>query len=222
VNEPEARIARAVVTELQRQGFMTYEEVSLGYASHRADIVGVRGAVIAVVECKVTLGLALLNQLLWWVGRAHLLIGAHGFSRQSLAAERLAQHEGFGLWSVGGDEIHERVPPRLYRRAAVTSLRKVLRDEQRSGEYAQAGTNGGYWTPFRGTVRALTDLAMKQPGIELSEALTQIKHHYASARSAKSAIPALIRKGVITGLRCEGVPLRLYTDESPPPPRGVD
>lgn len=208
----EADLARAVVTELQRQGFETYEEVSMGYGEHRADIVAVRGPVFCVVECKVTFGLNLLNQLMRWLGGAHLVIGAHGFAKKSVAAERMARHEGFGLWSIGAEEINERVAPRLNRAASVRLLRLALREDHRSGEFAKAGSQGGYWTPFRQTCRDLTAIVKEQPGIELRAALKLVKHHYANERSAVSAIPTIIKRGLLPGMTADGKPLRLFLD----------
>ena len=205
----EERLARSVLTELQRQGYETYEEVSTG--NNRADIVAVRGPVVAIVECKVNLSLRLLDQLTQWIGGANTLIAAFGGGRVGVTVKRYCEHEGFGLWSVCGDEIKEYVAPRLVRCTA-TSVRRALRPEQQSGEYASAGTMGGYFTPFRRTVRGLTDYALKHPGVELRVALKDVQHHYSTMRSAVSAIPALVRRGVIQGLRVEGKPLRLYAD----------
>lgn len=207
----EEYLARRVVTELQRQGFVTYEEVSTGYGGKRADIVGVRGPVVAVVECKTSLSLKLLDQLAAWRGKAHLIIGAHGFTRGGQSAERYCRLEGFGLWGVGFEQIKESVAPVLYR-SVQSGIRGKLRDQQRSGEYAKAGTQGGYWTPFGQTVRDLKIYAGQNPGAELRTALHDIQHHYHSIRSAVSAIPALIRSGVIKGLKVDGNPLKLYLD----------
>lgn len=198
----EAELATKVVTEMQMQGYTLYEEVSLGYAGRRADIVAVRDRVLAVVECKVTFSLKLLDQLTRWTGEANLVIGACGFTKLGIAAERYLKSTGIGLWTVMHNEIHETVSPRLFRRCG-DRLRKKLRPEQQSAEYAKAGTQGGYWTPFRGTCDALRNLVAHKPGITLKDALKEAGHHYSSARSAMSAIPTLIANGVIIGLRYE-------------------
>lgn len=210
--KPEELLARAVVSELQRQGFETYEEVSMGQGAHRADIVGVRGPVVAVVECKAKMSLKFLDQLLRWRGGAHLIIGAHGWSRSAESAKRLCQLQGFGLWSVLGDEISVYVEPQLHRRAGAASLRKRLRAEHQSAEYAKAGTMGGYWTPFRQTASELLRLVKEKPGITLKDAMGEMKHHYANNRSACSSIPALITRGVVVGIRMErdGKSIALY------------
>lgn len=212
----EAELATKVVTELQRQNFVVYQEVSTGYGARRADIVAIRGPVLAVVECKVNFSLKLLDQLAWWKGYGNLVIGASGFTKMGQAAHEYLLATGIGLWTVMSDEIHEEVAPRLLRRANTDRLRKALRPEQQSAEYAKAGTQGGYWTPFRGTCDALRNLVAHKPGIALKDALKEVGHHYASVSSAMSSIPALIRTGVIVGIRVEdGRPLRLFPVTAP-------
>lgn len=210
----EQQVARGAVAELQRMGYDVYQEVSTGFSGRRPDIVGRRGRLVAVVECKTSLSLRLLDQLLQWVGSAHLVIGAVGNGRVGPAVTRFLRHEGIGLWyTTHEDSLSEQVAPRLYRQAASYAITRFLAPEQRTGQYAAAGSRGGgYWTPFQQTVRALEDLVTvkNEAGIPLRDALKVIDHHYASSRSAMSAIPALIQKGVISTLRVEGRPLRLY------------
>lgn len=205
----EAEIARAVVQELASQGFDTYEEVSTGYGGQRADIVAVRGPEIMVVETKQTVSLALLNQLLDWRGRAHRIVGAVGGGKCRGAVEQFCRAEGFGLWFVGF-EIDEVVAPRLHRRLGdymTARLRKRLVPENRTGTaYAPAGTNrGGYYTPFRRTAHDLVNLVKAEPGISLRDALAKVPHHYASTRSAVSALPGCIERGLIPGIAMERV-----------------
>jgi hypothetical protein len=209
--QAEADIARKVVTELQCQGYDTYEEVSLGYGGQRADVVAVRGRLLMVVECKTSLSLRLLDQLTGWRGNAHYILGAVGTGRCGSAADGFLRGNGFGLWMVCYGEIHEKVSPRLNRTIDDKCIRRALHEAQRSGAYARAGSMaGGYWTPFRETCSELLRVVKGSPGIELREALKAIQHHYATTRSAASSVPPLIRSGVIDGLEVKGVPLRLY------------
>lgn len=213
----EADLARTVVAELQRQGYETYEEVSLAVQARRADVVGVRGPLVVVVETKAGLSLRLLDQLLAWRGEANLVIGAVAQGRISHAVEQFCRDQGFGLWQVGAGGVNERIAPRLLRRAAWQRLRAALRPEHRSGEYAKAGTNGGgHWSPFRDTCRALRRVVQQHPGIELRVALREIDHHYAGHKSAMGALPGLIRKGVVEGVRLDdddSRSLRLYPED---------
>lgn len=209
----EAEIACAVVTELQRQGFTVYEEVVC--RGPRADIVAVRGAITAVVEVKATMSLRLLDQLVLWTRAANLRIAAVGSGRLGPALRRYAKHEGLGVWTVAGTDVNEQIAPRFDRHCDGV-LRKHLRDEQRSGEFARAGTAGGsYWTPFGATARQLRDVVRREPGVTLRAALGKVSHHYASSKSAMSALPSLLRKGVIAGVRLDDTErcLRLYPEE---------
>lgn len=226
----EQDLARAVVTELQRQGYETYEEVSTGYSGSRADIVAVRGPILMVVETKLSLSLKLLDQLTEWLGEANYIVGAVEAGRFGIAAQRYLQEHGIGLWTLAFDEIHEKIPPRLFRncRRGYRSLRAGLRSEHKSGEYAKAGSQGGgYWTPFRGTCKALRDVVTQKPGISLRDALAEAGHHYSSTKSAISALPGLIRKGVVEGVSIDedSRPLRLYPSSpliaDPLPPSGA-
>lgn len=218
----EADIARLVVAELQRQGFATYEEVSAGYASQRADVVGVRGPLVIVVETKTTVSLALLNQLLNWRGRAHWIIGATGAGKLGGAVHRFCKSEGFGLWNVSKfDEwTQEVVAPRLHRKADTKWLRDRCIPETATGsEYAAAGSRaGGYYTPFRRTAKDLADVVRQTPGIALRDALAALTHghHYSSDKVARSSMPGCIEKGIVPGVRLEreGRALKLYPTEA--------
>ena len=217
--QTEADLARAVVSELQIQGYDTYEEVGRG---NRADVVGLRGSLLVVVECKVSMGLAVLDQCCNWFGKAHLIVAATGYARPNLAAERFMRHEGIGHWKVGLDynsatSVDEKIKPRLWRKAATAELRKLCVPETRSGgEFAKAGTNGGgYFSPFRKTAGELAIVAKENAGITLKDALSLVKHHYASNSSAMSCLPGLIRQGVVKGVRVEteNGKLKLYPSE---------
>lgn len=210
----EEQMAQNVIAELQRQGWDVYQEVSTGYAGRRADIVGVRGPVTMVVECKTSLSLKLLDQLMAWRGNANYIVGAYGGGRIGSAVSSLCKATGAGLWFVGHDQIQEKIEPRFARRTW-TGLTGSLRPEQKSAEYAKAGSRcGGYWTPFRSTCDYLLQVVKATPGIELKDALDKVKHHYASQRSAMSSLPGLIRGGHVHGIRINnGRPLKLYPSE---------
>ena len=206
----EEEMARGVVTEMQRQGWDVYQEVVA--SGRRADIVGVRGPLTMVVECKTALSLKLLDQVMCWRGYANYVVAAYGGGRAGRATTVLCKETGVGLWSVYHSELSEAIPPRFQRRTW-DGLKDALRPEQRSAQFAQAGSQGGYFTPFRGTCNALYKVVKQTPGITLRDALKEVKHHYASHVSAMSSLPGLIRKGIVAGVRItDGDPLRLYLD----------
>jgi hypothetical protein len=209
----EAAVAIAVITELQRQGYTTYQEVCHYGGGQRADIVATLDNLLMVVEVKQSFSLALLDQCTQWIGNAHYVIAAGPFRRRSIAFSRYCRQNGIGMWMVG-QEVREEVKPQLFRRATQT-IRRALCNEQRAGDYARAGTNGGgYWTPFQATRRALNDHVRRNQGAKLSDSLKAITHHYATMGSAVGALSRLIQRGELPEFRLEGRPLRIYAVEA--------
>jgi hypothetical protein len=212
----EQEIAAIAVAELQRLGYETYEEVRFRSLGKIADIVGLRGPVILVLEAKRSMTLALLNQIMYWERYAHQRLVCVEKGRIGLAVTRLLRNEGIGLWRVGRlDGVKEELGPVL-RRKALTDLRDYCVAENRSGsEYASAGSKGGgYWTPFQGTKRALDEVVKKNPGIALWEALEQVDHHYASSQSGVNSMANLIQRGVIKTIRIgKWRPIRVWPVE---------
>lgn len=217
-------MARVAVEELQRQGYETYEEVSMGYGSKRADIVAVRAPVIIVVETKTVFSTALVEQLMRWHNGAHYVIGCATGGINPVLND-YCRIRGYGLWSVRGladkwsstaPGIDETLAPKLFRTAAAHWIKKALQPEQKTGgEYAAAGSKAGaYFTPFAATSRDLVRVVKQSPGITLKAALSEIKHHYASASTARSTLPRLIRMGVIPDIRIEETrPLKLWPSQ---------
>lgn len=207
----ESEVARTVVSYLSDLGFVTHEEVSTGYGGDRADIVAIRGPIVAVVEVKSSLSLVLLNQCLRWRGQAHWVIAASDRGRNSGAAHILCRHVGIGLWSAGFGSIHEIVPPRLDRRAVTTRLLARCVSENRTGsDYAKAGTSGGgYYTPFQRFARDVARIVKEQhartgEGLTVRQVVEAVRdHHYSSDKVARSSLPGLLRRGVIAGVRAD-------------------
>jgi hypothetical protein len=220
----EAALARLVVAELQRMGFETYEEVEA--REGRADIVGRRGPVVLVAEVKQSLSLVLMNQVNRWRGAAHYVIGVVGRGRTDGAALDWFTLRGLGLWECdhyGEGTVFVRAQPGLMRRADTTWIQQACIDETRSGSpFAAAGSvAGGYYTPFRRTALALVALVTDRPGLTIREAVAALKasasgHHYSNDKTARSSLPALIRRGVIAGIRLDETTLQLFPSTGDP------
>lgn len=69
-------------------------------------------------------------------------------------------------------------------------------------------------TRFKATVAAVKAFLAKRPGALVAEVVAEVKHHYASDAGARARIVALIKLGVIDGVRTEkdGRAVRLYLD----------
>ncbi len=221
----EADLARVAVTELQRMGYETYEEVApFGGGGHRADIVGVLGSVICIVEVKRSMSLRFLDQLLGWQSSANRIIGACARGRCGVSVTRLMRAEGIGLWRIEEEGyIREDISPRLDRSCSRWHRKGLLdacRDENRTGsDYAKAGANGGgYWTPFGATRRELIRVVRAEPGLLLREVIERVDHHYASNKSAIGSLSRLMMDGASEEVeaRRDGRALRVYPAEVAP------
>jgi hypothetical protein len=216
----EQALASELVAWLEAQHWDVYQEVRVSEYSGSpiADVVAVQGRLVWIVECKTTLGLAVLGQALRWRGQVHFAsVCAPQMPRRgnaSWAAERFARELGVGLLTAEHGYVSQHEAPRLNRRpCGVEQIRAALRPEHKT--YAKAGSaRGGYWTPFRQTCHYLREAVEKQPGVTLRDAIANIQTHYSSPQTARSSLPSLIEKGVVRGVRLEreGRALRLYPD----------
>jgi hypothetical protein len=218
----EVALARPVLAWLSASGWDLYQEVQVETGGSRADIVGVRGPHLCVVEVKASLCLDLLAQAYEWVRRgltnfvyaaapAPRLMRDRWTPGRRMANMILAEH-GIGLVEVRSDRVEETVHPAMFRRRSSESLRRALREEHKTA--APAGSRlGGHWTPFRATCESLRRLVEDRPGITMREAVLEMKqHHYASTSSAVSSLTHWIENGKVPGLelREDGRSRRLF------------
>ena len=205
----ETELAQPVIELFE--GWEAWHEVSTG--SVAADLVFTLGPRVAVVELKTLLSFALLEQCLWWKHWAHWVWAAAPPRKRSRnMAQIVFERFGVGVIEVGESARVVR-QAEMNRRADVSYIRKALDPEGR--EHCLAGTGAGQrWTPWVRTCNRLQRHVAKHEGCTLRDALDTIEHHYASAPSARSSMSALLRRGVVKGLRVEkdGRALRLYSE----------
>lgn len=203
----EAELAQRVVAELQQSGFVVYQEVSAGYGMHRADIVAVGDHRACIIETKTSFTLQLVEQGLRWQPMPVILASPSGKATH----KKICASTGLGMWQIGSNTITEHVAPRPWR-GSKKWIAGFVKEAQRSGEYAPAGSRGGgYYTPFRETCHRLRAIVDANPGIGLKQAIDGTKHHYSSNWSARQNLAQLIRKGVVKGIRIDEVDgVKLY------------
>lgn len=194
----EIEIGRAVATYLSEQGWEVFQEVQMGRGGSRADLVARLGHRLWVVECKTTFGLSVLEQADAWRRYANWISVAVPPTRRGAMAVRVAEWLGVGVLCVG-NSVEVRVAPRLCRRV-IGRLGESLRDEHRT--WAEAGSaHGDYWTPFRHTARALAEVVRLEPGISMSAAVKQIKHHYGKDSTAVTSLLNWVHAEKVPGIR---------------------
>jgi Holliday junction resolvase len=200
--ETESELVERAAEWLRTDGWECYFEVApWGSGAQRADIVATRGSLLTVVECKLSLGWAVLAQCETWLRYAHLVWAAVPWAERAGMAERVAEHFGIGVLEVGHAEWRRRVHahPGLRRRVDADKVRSVL---SRAQQDTTPGSRGAYDTPFRQTCAALV-AAVKDAGGRLAakDAITGLKHHYSSASCARSSLIERAERGVVEGIR---------------------
>lgn len=223
----ETQIAAVVVRHFQDIGADVYQEVTLGSASARADIVAVTGSVIHVIECKVAFGLKVVDQAWGWRRFAHRVsVAVHGSGRNRVLQQFCKEH-GIGVYEVDLPieqswrelRCREHLAPCLYRRADTKRLAKTLCEQHKT--YAEAGNAAGkFWSPFKNTCAQLREAVAIQPGLPIRTYIERIKHHYNSDKNAISSLHKWIDRGDVEGVEVsDEYPARLYLTGKRPAPQ---
>ena len=201
----EQDLASQVVRYLRQRDWTVYQEIA------GIDMVAVKDDRRWAIECKRHWNLTIMAQT--WEARKH----AHGCSMAVPAVFAGRDHRfclataralGFGILQVGRPDasrrshIKETVPP-SWQTSCDDSLDAWL--NPLAQDHAVAGSPAAAaWTPFKNTIDQLIELVQQQPGVRLSDALSLIDHHYATAQSARQQIKKLIEQGVIKELTLSG------------------
>lgn len=218
----EAELVERAAEWLRTDGWECYFEVApWGAGAPRADIVATRGSLLTVVECKLSLGWAVLQQCETWLRYAHLVWAAVPWANRAGMAERVAEHFGIGVLQVSHEKwarrVHAHAPFR--RRIDAEKIRRVLSQAQKE---TKPGAGGAYDTPFRQTCAALV-AAVRSAGGRLSakDALTGLRHHYSSAACARSSLIEHAERGVVDGLRVVREGRAVFFEAFPEAGKGV-
>lgn len=223
----ETHVAEPVVDHYRSLGYEVYQEV--GAAGRVADVVATRGPLLVIVEVKVRLSFAAIDQAIYWRMYAHRSFVAAPPVKNGTPSRRVA-NQAFPELGIGLLEVNHREYPEQNRydhpvREVIRApLRRRVRDEwvrnrldERHKHYIPAGTAGGRrWTAFRRTAEEVNRYVRRHPGCTLQELVDGVDHHYSSEAGAKSCLVDWMRKGVIPGVdvRKESRRLHFYPKES--------
>lgn len=221
----EAELGTVVADYLRSLDWEVFQEVSAGPGgSSRADIVARKGRLLWIVELKKTFGFSVLAQADAWIreGMAHMVSVATPAPRRrggdSAFRAQMARHIGCGWLRVrepcswGTRHVEVMARPRVQRHVSdALSIGRFLHDAQKT-ELAAGSPGGGYWTPFRATMKAIQQTVSANPGIATKELIERVDHHYASDKSARHSIAAWVKAGRLEGVeaRQDGRQLRFY------------
>lgn len=200
----EQDLAAHVVAMLHEMGWEVFQEVETGYG--RADIVARRDKIIWVVECKMSFGLSVIEQAWNYIrgGQAHYVSVAVPYGGRKGFCRDVCRRYGIGVltvnmkWNV--PDVKEEARPSFNRKASGITLKEEHKTWCKAGSAC-----GGHYTPFKGTVQSLVSLVTRHPeGLQFSEAIKKIDHHYSSFATAKTCLRGFIGT-VIPELRVETV-----------------
>ncbi|MCK9520744.1 MAG: hypothetical protein M0R74_17230 [Dehalococcoidia bacterium] len=217
--DAETELGKQAVALLTGLGWDVYQEVEI--RGQVADVVAVMGNLRWIVECKLSLSLAVMGQALEWLPIAHYVSVAIPCTKQRNTKARTAAISFLRWKGIGLIELSKTrrsglrsitVEPRLNRKAHTDFIK--LNERQKT--YADAGSPNGHWTPFQETCDQVRRLVAQRPGIILKELIDKISHHYQSKSTARACISRYAKAGIIKGIRCErdGGSLRFYTEET--------
>jgi len=213
----ETELAKQVISWLQDLHWDVYQEVCRGYGYPVADIVAIQGNISWIIETKMSLSLALIDQAWWHQYYANYVSVATPSLKKAKGrrvAKILLDHLGIGHLSVEeGGSIYEFSKPKLNRRT-IRNISLFVNEHHKT--FAEAGNNlGKYWSPFKQTVNNLYAYLKDHPGSTIKEVMENIEHHYHSTITARSTILQWIHKGIINNLRIErdGRIIKLYYEE---------
>lgn len=208
----EIEIAAAVVHWLEETGWDVYQEVVVG--GPRADIIGLQGPLVRVVEVKTSFTAAVVEQAYHWLGWAHFVHIAVPAGKRSAhrhtgrwVLERFCRDHGIGIikvrdssWSKKREfNVEEDVRAQLHRKALADRVRKAVQPEHK--RWGKAGNaDHAYWTPWRGTCEAWRRYVEKHPGCGLKELIEEAGHHYHCDSTARSCMARYLRSGVVPGI----------------------
>jgi len=199
----ETDLAKMVIEFLAEQDWEIYQEVCCG--SGRCDIVAKREHILWALECKISFGLAVLEQAARWRHRANYVSIAVS-KTPSEFGRNICDDLGIGILTPyhHNNTIGEVGKPKLFRK-----IKNSFELEEEHKWFCEAGSNSGnYWTPFKKTVRELIRVVTDQPGIEFNKLIKTVDHHYSSYSTAKSCLRGFIGD-VIPELRTEIVDRKL-------------
>lgn len=199
----EADLVSATRDWLVADGWTVYFEVApWGAGAARADIVAVRGDIVSIVECKMSLSLALLDQCNDWCKYAHFVWASVPGGKRNRFAHKIAEWLGVGIILVGTryDKNQHKIGlhSKLNRKAVTKEIVKVLCEGQQNTD---PGASHSFVTPFRSTCNNLIEKIKLAGGkILVKDAMHSLKHHYRGPASARSSLVKRAKQGFIPGV----------------------
>jgi len=211
----EKELALPVIHHLKENGFDVWQEVQFNSAIH--DIVAVKDNRIHIIECKLSLTLGVMAQAHGARGNGHMTYIAVPAPDKNRRGRMTYLDRGFSLticqkFGIGVFYVHPRpdwaedtiqhrvsseVDPVMQDTDCYLYQRQMKKLATIPRAFCESGGNGGgYYTPYKGTIKNVKDVIAAFPGINLSSLISELggKHHYAHDQSARSSLKNALKK----------------------------
>lgn len=185
---------------LEKRGDTVYPEVEPQHTNRRADVLGLNGSVITVVEMKTALSLQLLEQAVAWTDRTHYVWVATPKPKKRDAlpwlVRKILEQYGVGLllidtkeypeWYAKHKQPEDRVSPyimpQLNRKARVHIWKNSLTEYHLTHGPDGGSKAGGHITPYRVTIIRIKEYLQRNGWQDLTSIIAACETHYASPR----------------------------------------
>jgi len=216
----EVELCQELIKWMSAEGWEVFQEVKSPRGYGVADIVGRKGTLTWIIECKKSLNLKVIAQAFNWLRLGHyvsIAVPKYMFNSRNGnvpgVSAQICESFGIGILSVDPSITTERVKAKLHRKNHNSSKAISTTLTEHHKTFTQAGSaTGSHWSPFKQTIENLIEVIKKNPGILMKDAIKQIKHHYKSSPIAVNSICKHIQTGVIKSIRTQWTPagIQLY------------
>jgi len=214
----ETDLAKPIIDYLESFHWDVYQEVSCGAGV--ADILGVMGRRIWIVELKKSLSIQLLEQAIKRLKWAHYVsicipTPSSKSSVNSFLVNEILDNYGIGVFFANIDHsssVTIKKSPKVNRHVPEKHLKKLLNSLDPRLKNNQAGCVAGErWTPFKGFCKEVTDIVKRHPGITPVEMAKRIRSRfYPYGKDAAHAAVYYARMGLIQGVEVRNEDRRLH------------
>lgn len=202
----EKELAREVINYLKNDGWTTYPEIKdIDIVATKQDNNCKNGLRIIGIECKKHFNLTVLAQAhskKIFVDQIFIAV-SKGRKNNEYFGLSIAKKFNLGVFFVNKAAFSQKVKMEfepIVNERSYGNIDHLLQPEAEN--YAEAGQAGGrQWTSFKQTTNLLINYIKENNGIELNEAIKNIKHHYSSFNSAKNALKKMIETNVIKEIK---------------------
>ena len=216
--ENEKALALPVIQHFNDNGFEVWQEAQLSsHAIH--DIVAVKDGLISIIECKLSLTLSVMSQAHFSNGSCNIKYIAVPAPDKTRRRRKMSYLDrGFPLevcnrFGIGVLYVHPRpdwADNKTHHHISVEVVPNMVASDANGPLYTRimkklltipkefceaGGKGGGYFTPYKATIKNVRDIIEKFPGIHLSTIISELKgkHHYAHDRSARSSLRSCLK-----------------------------